>query len=50
VIIYDFNVNRPFGGPYEANAPLIVDPYRMLSPAVTRESFQLIAWRRKKIG
>jgi hypothetical protein len=49
MIIHDLDVFRSLIAPPEYDPPLIVDPDRMLANEVTSQSFQPIAWRRRKI-
>src|SRR6516225_4598925 len=40
VVIDDFDIGRSFFGPREADAPLIIDPDRVLSPTTTGQRLQ----------
>jgi hypothetical protein len=43
MIIHNFNVVRVFAVPAEANAPLVVDAYAVLSGAIAFQGFQAVA-------
>ena len=49
MIIDDFNVLRTVVFPNKANAPLVVDPYRVLSPAISSKRLQTIARRHAQV-
>jgi hypothetical protein len=50
VVIDDFDIGRPFFRPSKTNAPLVVDPDRVLPVAVCREHLQSVSWRRPQIA
>ena len=50
MIIYNLNVLRLVTGPFEANAPLVIDADAILSRSVTLEFFQPVAWRCRQIS
>src|SRR6185312_5193630 len=45
VIVDDFDIRRALLGPHKADAPLVVDPDRMLSATISAQSFQPVRWR-----
>lgn len=45
MVINDLNLGRTFVSPYEADAPLAVDPDTVLSQSVTRQPFEVITRR-----
>src|SRR5262245_62968550 len=49
VVVDDFDIGGPLLGPGETDAPLVVDPDRMLSAAVSRECFEPVCRRRAQV-
>jgi len=45
VVVDDFDIGRSFFGPSETNAPLIIDPDRVLPPTVPSQCLQPVRWR-----
>src|SRR6185369_13676601 len=50
VVVNDLDVLRALGSPVETEAPLIVDPNRILALAIASEDLQPVARDRSKIG
>jgi hypothetical protein len=49
VVVDDFDIGRTLLGPYEADAPLVIDADRMLSAAVTRQGVESVRRRRAQV-
>src|SRR5262245_8115937 len=49
VVVDDFDIDRTLRGPNEADAPLIIDADRVLSPAISRERFEPVRRRRTQV-
>jgi len=49
MIIRYFDTLRSSSCPNEADPPLLIDAYRILSLPRTRQFFQSVAWRRSEI-
>jgi len=45
VVIYDLDFRRTIRRPDKAHPESIIDPDRVLPPAITRERLKAIAWR-----
>src|SRR5882672_629722 len=50
VVVDDFDIGRPLFGPSEADAPLIIDAYRVLPVPISGESLQSVRRRRAQIA
>lgn len=44
MVVHDFSIFRTIIGPSETDAPLVVDPNRMLPCSVTGKSFESVGW------
>jgi hypothetical protein len=49
VIIHDFHVEGIALFPVEADSPLIIDPYAVLSGTVPAKHFETISWRHTEV-
>ena len=49
VVINDFDILGPGGGPCEADAPLAVDANAVLAGAIIAERLQAVAWARLQV-
>ncbi len=49
MVVDDFNVFRCTVTPHKTNTPLIVDPYRVLTPSLALQLFEPVSWGRAQI-
>src|SRR5262249_31082746 len=50
VVVHDLDLRRAFRRPHEAYPELVVDPSRVLSFAIARQSLETVARRRPQVG